>query len=99
MRYCEPGITKLDDWLRKLAPLFDQSEVKPKPIMTCLREKIAQLFLRLVRIAGLLQVSFAWQSGLFCTLCDWPEKLHWFWFCDTQQKTTSLVHMYNDDNV
>ena len=53
------GITTLHDWLKKLAPLFIQSEVKPKPIAT---HSLA--FSRALRQRHVITTSFDWFTVL-----------------------------------
>ena len=56
-------IATVCDWLKNLAPLFfDQSEVKPKPIVTCL-----YAFSRAWRRLHVFASSSDWFIGLFTT--------------------------------
>ena len=54
------GITALSDWLKKLAPLLDQSEVKPKPMVIG-----SQMFSRALRPLQVFASSFDWFTGLY----------------------------------
>jgi len=54
LRFALAFLTSLCDWLESLAPLFNQSVVKPKPIVTC----------RLLVFAS----SFYWSIVLFVSV-------------------------------
>ena len=65
---------------------FIQSEVKPKPIVTC-----SHLFSCALHQLHVISASFDWWIGLSVhVICDWLESLVWFWFYDTQLKTALL---------
>jgi len=73
--------TVLSNWVKKKSlNLIIQSEVKPKPIAT--RSHTFS------RASGQLRFEFWLVHWNVCVLCDWPEWLLWFWFHDTQLKTT-----------
>ena len=86
-------ITSLSDWIKVLAPFFDQSEVKPKPIVAC-SCTFPRALCRLQEVTS----SFDWFTGLspfvligqsnyfgFClTTLDWNSLYMltgWFDFC------------------
>ena len=52
-------ITTLVDWFKKLAHFLSQSEVKPKPLVTCSR-----MFSRALRRLHVFASSFDWFTGL-----------------------------------
>ena len=47
----------------------------------------ARTFFRASRQLRVSASSFDWFPGLSVS-CDWPVKLLWFWFYDTQLKTS-----------
>ena len=70
--------------------VFVQSEVKSKPITTH-----SHAFSRALRLPHVITSGFDWFT--VCVLCDWLEKLLWFWFCDTELKTA--LRSYDRNNI
>ena len=74
----------LHDWLKKFAPIFHPIRSKTKPN----RDWHSHAFSRALRQLPVITSSFDWFTVL-CVCSLWlAELLLWFWFYDTQLKTT-----------
>ena len=63
------AIATLSDWLKRLAPVFNQWEVKPEPIAPCTRD-----FSRASRELQLIARNSDWFMALFCAfVIKWEE--------------------------
>ena len=69
----------LHDWFKKLAPFFHQNGSKTKTN----RNSSSQVFARFTSAAwNYFEIWLVhWNAWI---LCDWLERLLWFWFYDTQ---------------
>ena len=83
LRFC---FTSLCDWLEKLRHFLNQSEVKPKPLVTC-----SPAFSRALRRLQVFATSSDWFITLFAPVLIGQNDLYYnplrFWFDDTQLKT------------
>ena len=80
------------DWLKTLAPLFHP--IGNKTETTC--DVFACIFPRFAS-ATCYYFEFWLVHCIVCVLCDWLEQLLWFWFYDTQLKTTLFAGSKTSD--
>ena len=77
----------LHDWLKKFAPIFHPIGSKTKTN----RDSLACVFPRFAS-ANCSYFEYFWLVHCIVhVLCEWLEQLLWFWFYDTQLKTTLNV--------
>ena len=79
----------LHDWLKKFAPIFHPIRSKTETN----RDSLARVFPRFASATN-NYFEFWLVLCIVCVLCDWLELLLWFWFYDTQLKTTLLVFLH-----
>ena len=76
----------LHNWLKKFVPIFHPIRSKTKTN----RGSFARVFPHCVS-ATCNFFEFWLVHCIACVLCDWLEQLLWFWFYDTQLKSTLNV--------
>ena len=81
--------TMLHDWLKKLAPLFHPIRSKTKT--NC--NPLTYVFPRFAS-ATCNHFEFWLVQWIICVLCDWLERLLWFWFYYTWLKIA--LTFFND---
>ena len=82
-------LTTPPDWFKKLAPLFIQSGVKPKPIVTPL-----YAFCHTLRQLHVITLSFDWFAGLSVSFVIGQSDYFGFGFTTLNWKPLCLAHPF-----
>ena len=98
LRFC---FTRLYDWLAKFAPFSQPMGSQPKKqgrqLSPLLNQNqsflVARVFPRLTQVTCIC-FKFWLADCVVYICCDWPEKLRWFWFYNTQLKTALRAWNY-----